>query len=139
MSQTARRSRKPPSRTRYEASHPVVSARLSREDRDKLKEMLGSTEKSLARFIREAIGSTRADYDKAYDLGYRKGKEDHQVWYFCNRCGGRMDIRPNSPNHEALIQSLRARGRGHTSCHKSMQAKTTVNVRPQESSRPLER
>jgi hypothetical protein len=118
MSQTARRSRKPPSRIRYEESHPVVSARLSKDDHEKLKVLLASRKESFPRFLRDAIGSAKAKYDRDYRLGYDKGKEDWQTWYHCAVCDKRIDIIPKGESHEALIRYMREEGWQHSSCHK---------------------
>ena len=72
----ARRYRKPPSRIRYEQSHPVVSARLSMEDYRKLMELKRRRGVSLAQLIREVIGAAKADFDWFYRIGYEKGYED---------------------------------------------------------------
>ena len=68
--------KKPPSRIRYERSHPVVSARLSMEDYRKLMELKRRRGVSLAQLIREVIGTAKADFDWFYRIGYEKGYED---------------------------------------------------------------
>ena len=68
--------KKPPSRIRYERSHPVVSARLSMEDYKKLMELKRQRGVSLAQLIREIIGTAKADFNWFYRMGYEKGYKD---------------------------------------------------------------
>jgi len=109
--------RKPPSRIRYEKTHPVVSARLSVDDYKRLKEILETEGKSFAQFLTEIINKANVKYGKAYQLGYGMGRRDWQVWYYCKICGKRIDITPNSGSHKALIEYMKDHGWGHSSCH----------------------
>ena len=64
----AKKRHAPPSRLRYEESHPTVSVRVSRELYDDLGELRAKSGKSLGDILREAVGrqrpSTRAAYTK---------------------------------------------------------------------------
>lgn len=66
--------RKPPSRIRYEETHPVVSARLGMDDYKRLKEILETEGKSFAQFLREVVNMAKVKYSKAYKLGYSGGR-----------------------------------------------------------------
>lgn len=109
--------KKPPSRIRYEKSHPVVSARLSMAYNKKLKKILKTEKKSFAQLLREIIDEAEGEYMKTYDLGYSDGAEDSQIWYYCSICGQRIHITPNSESHKALIEYMQEHRWGHASCH----------------------
>ena len=49
----------PPSRQRYEKTHPVVGVRVNREVYDELKELSKKTGKSFADFLKEGAGITK--------------------------------------------------------------------------------
>jgi predicted DNA-binding protein len=109
--------RKPPSRVRYEKTHPVVSARLGMDDYKRLREILETEGKSFAQFLREIINKAKVKYSKAYQLGYNIGKGEWQIWYHCSICGERINVTPNGESHKALMEYLEGEGWGHASCH----------------------
>ena len=120
---------KPPSRIKYEENHPVISCRLSKADYDLLKQRLEELNISFATFVKDALGRLELKmpsideawskgYDEGYKYGYNKAKKEHQIWYYCNVCRERIDIRPNSEAHKDMIQYMREHGWGHVKCHK---------------------
>lgn len=111
--------KKPPSRIRYEKSHPVVSARLNMEDYKRLKEILRTEGKSFAQFLKEIINKADVEHVKTYERGYREGVEDTQIWYYCKVCGESIIITPNGKSHMALIEYMEEHGWGHASCHEA--------------------
>lgn len=114
--------KKPPSRVRYEKSHPVVSARLRIDHYKKLKKILETEEKSFAQFLRDAIEKSETEYSNAYELGYYNGTEDSEIWFCCNICGEKIPIIPNSESHKALMQYMDEHGWGHISCHEARES-----------------
>jgi len=54
----------PPSRLRYERSHPVVAIRVNRELYNELKELSKKTGKSFADFLKEGAGITKSQIKK---------------------------------------------------------------------------
>ena len=60
---------------------------------------------------------------KTYERGYNEGAEDAQIWYYCNICGEKIHIEPNSENHKALIEYMEEHGWGHASCHGNVLAR----------------
>ena len=83
-SQGRKQKRVPPSRLRYEASHPVVSFRISKEDRDMLADICRKSNKSLARVVKEALGKIKLEVDSAYKKGYEKGFG--RIKLYCKDC-----------------------------------------------------
>ena len=117
-------SHKPPSRARYEQSHPVVSCRLSRAEYELLKQRLDDLGGvSFADFLKDALGIIKRDMgdvqrikELAHKAGYEQGRRQHQIWYFCATCGKRIDMLPNGNDHKAMIGLMKARGWQHEEC-----------------------
>ena len=94
MSRKKRTKSKPPSRQRYEIKNPTVSARMSIQNRDKLRLVLrkqGTTlPKVLIAFANEqeiklkSIGEVRKT---GYELGFRDAKLWYSVSFPCAKCG----------------------------------------------------
>lgn len=67
---------KPPSRGRYEESHPTVSFRVERSLYNDLKTFLSQRDMSFADFVKEAMGVQQTEIREAYQRGYQMGKGD---------------------------------------------------------------
>ena len=110
---------RPPSRIRYEQSHPVVSFRVRRENYQQLKNLLVKSGESFGDFFKEALAIQQANTDKVYEQGRKKGYEEakklYQVTYFCSICGKTMEV--TSPKaKEAVRQYMKEHGWGHVAC-----------------------
>lgn len=116
---------KPPSRLRYEESHPVVSCRLSRHVDALLKQRLKDLgEISFAQFIKESLGLQEAKMpdirernEIARKKGYNQALKEYRISYPCPVCGERIDITPNSESHKAIMGYMKKDNWAHTSCH----------------------
>ena len=115
---------KPPSRIRYEQSHPVLSCRLSKVDYDLLKQRLEKLKISFATFVKDALGRLEIKMsdieearDEGYSQGYNQAKEEYQIWYYCYFCREQISIDPNSKSHKAILRYMHEHKWGHTSCH----------------------
>ena len=119
----AKTTHKPPSRTRYEQSHPTVSFRVDQNTYDLLKQRLDDLGVSFAGFVKESLGLIHADINQvkraARDEGYAQALKDCQIWYFCNVCGKRIDMKANGDGHKAMIRYMKDNGWGHDSCHQT--------------------
>ena len=62
------KTKKPPSRKRYEESHPVFSTRLDRDTLDRLKGHLKSTGYSRADFIKDNLGREESMVEKRVEI-----------------------------------------------------------------------
>ena len=117
---------KPPARIRYEQSHPTVSCRLDQDTHTLLKqrlEDLGGI--SFADFVKDSLGLLQLkmpDIDeieeRAWDECYNQAVEDCQIWYYCAVCGKRIDMKPNTDSHKAMVSYMKEPGWGHASCHR---------------------
>lgn len=116
---------KPPSRIRYELSHPMISLRLAKH----LKEMLDTAKgdesypvfvKRL--FVESAEKLNKAAIETAIKKGRSEGFEDaknvYVIWYFCAKGGEKIIMKPNSDDHKAMIKYMKEQGWGHQSCRK---------------------
>jgi len=56
---------KPPSRIKYETSHPVISVRISKELHGELKELAEATGKSFADFLKDGAGITKTQIEES--------------------------------------------------------------------------
>lgn len=108
---------RPPSRIRYEQSHPVIAIRVDRETAERLRALAKESDKSLATMIKENLGIQKKEYSRAWAKGYNQGKKAHQIWYYCSVCRQRIDITPNSDDHKAVIKYMAEQGWGHKACH----------------------
>ena len=118
---------KPPSRVRYEKSHPAISCRLNKETYDLLKqqlEELGGI--SVADFVKDALGrlqlkmpkpeDTERVREKATREGYSQAMREWQIWYYCNVCKKKVTVKPNSVDHKRIIGLAKENYWSHDSC-----------------------
>ena len=81
------RGHKPPSRVRYEASHPTVTVRLSAEAHKRLLKLCQTTGKSPADVMREAVGVQEVSAGSAYQKGFQTAMALYAVKWKCRVCG----------------------------------------------------
>ena len=108
---------RPPSRIRYEQTHPVIAIRVDKETAERLRALAEESGKSLATLIKENLDLQEGDYTEAWSKGYDEGTKEHQIWYYCDVCGKRMNVTPSSNDHKALIDYMKEHGWGHQACH----------------------
>ncbi|MDP3061807.1 MAG: hypothetical protein Q8O40_01145 [Chloroflexota bacterium] len=115
--------RKPPSRERYEESHPTVSCRVPRDVYERMEELRNSEDMSFADILKVGLGKLEPKAQqtaKARKIGYGEGYDDaasrFRVTYPCNVCG--KPIAVQSDEAKQLIASFMNReGWGHGACH----------------------
>ena len=117
------KSKRTPSRIRYEQSHPTVSARIPVDKRDKLFTVLARISLTLAQLLirfadeMEIISRPLEDARRA---GYEEAKSRFLVTYPCNGCGNLLPI--TSPKEKAAVgKYMSEHGWGHEECHKRKQ------------------
>lgn len=106
---------KPPSRVRYEESHPVIAIRVDRGLYLQLMELKKNGDKSLGDILREALGIQKANLQKAFDRGFEEAKERYCITYPCSVCGKPMEI-THDTTKEAVRRYMREHGWRHSSC-----------------------
>ena len=85
------RKRVPPSRERYEETHPVISVRVTPEMRERLEQLKSESGMSTADIIRIGMNKARP-YVKAANIKllentFEEAREYFEVEYPCPRCG----------------------------------------------------
>lgn len=81
---------KPPSRQRYEQSHPVVAIRVNQQLYKKLQEIKAQGNVSFADILKEGLGiqeaATKEAFNAGYDAGETEGKRfDLGTCYICKK------------------------------------------------------
>src|SRR4030043_302514 len=87
-----RKAHKAPSRIKYEAEHPVVSIRVSRELKEKLTELQAMTGKSLGDILREGVGLQASSDKESFDAGVEITEDMYKIVYKCSVCGGDEEV-----------------------------------------------
>src|SRR5439155_9897167 len=97
-----------PSRLRYQASHPVVSFRVTLKELQKLRELQRTTGLPLARIVNRILGLEVRTTEEAYQKGFNDGFG--QLDAPCVECGNamRVDLK-NERDAEAKKVLLQAR------------------------------
>ena len=114
---------KPPSRLRYEKSHPVVSIRVDKAVYEKLNRLKTEAGKSYGDVVREGLGIQEHANKKAYDLGYKAGLKDGRrlgkQFYLgrCSICGKSLqwDLTSNQ-NKNLLVKIINEAKLYHKGC-----------------------
>lgn len=114
-----RTQRKPPSRVKYEAANPTITARLPRAAFDRVKEHQAKTGESIADLVMATLDQREIPVkqieESAYKQGYAAAQEHFQVPYPCRRC--RRPILVNSPEEkQAVSDFMQQRGWKHVTC-----------------------
>lgn len=110
---------KPPSRIRYEKSHPVIAIRVDKETAKRLRDLAKESGKSLAALIKENLDLQEGEYCEVWGKGYDEGEKENQIWYYCAVCSERINVEPGSDSHKAVIKYMKEHGWGHSACHNS--------------------
>jgi len=104
---------KPPSRIRYEQSHPVSSCRLDKKTHDLLKQRLEYDGISFAQFVKSQLGilelkmpDIKKIEKEAHQKGYAEAVNEYRIQLKCHRCGKPMTVIPNSKPHKAIRDHL---------------------------------
>jgi hypothetical protein len=126
MGKTASK-RKPPSRIRYEQSHPTVSCRVPRKLYDKLRKAKGTDGTSFADILKIGLGIlevraqneaelTRKGYGSGYKKGYADAESAFKISYACSICRGILTV-TSKDEKEAIKAYMQEHGWGHRECH----------------------
>ena len=126
--------KKPPSRVKYEKSHPTISCRVPQEVYAQLAKAKVMTGKSFSHFLQIGLGIVQAKtavdealkkkchqagyqagHQAGYQAGFAKAEETYSVTYACSTCG--KAIKVTSKNAKAAIaEFLHEQGWHHTKC-----------------------
>jgi hypothetical protein len=108
--------RVPPSRIKYEKSHPVMSIRVNEAEKKEIMSISSLSGKSAAQIIKEALFTMRQETETAYKKGLEDGIGRFKIP--CSICGKPMSI-DTKKNEEAKLMVLKALNAWvHGNCHK---------------------
>lgn len=113
--------RVPPSRVRYEKSHPALSIRVNQEVRQQIKDYQAKTGKSVADILKEAVGVQNGNYELAelngHEEGFQDAKEKYCVTFPCSVCGEEIEI-ASDKMRQAVRGYMIKHCWGHSACKK---------------------
>jgi len=119
--------RKPPSRIKYEESHPTVSCRVPKEIYNSLQDIKKREGRSLTDILKVGLGILESKvkkedeaYSRGYDKGYRKAELEFKVTYPCSVCRKTIALRGKDAK-QAASEYMEEHGWGHAECHKKKQ------------------
>jgi hypothetical protein len=119
------KSKRSPSRIKYEQSHPTVSARMAVAARDRLNETLGKAGISLSDALLSLAGEIEIKLipiEETRKAAYDEAKKMYAVPYPCQVC--RNPIVITSPEaKEAAARYMTEHGWGHAACYKQVNNK----------------
>ena len=105
----------PPSKIKYNQTHPTVSIRVSQDLYDQLKELREKSGKSLGDILREALDKQAPSTNKAFQGGFNKARRQFVVTYRCLICGGPIEVTTDKEKQE-IARYMRSGGWGHFDC-----------------------
>ena len=105
----------PPSKIKYDKSHPIISIRVSQDLKEQLDEIREMSGKSIGDILREAVGVQGVSIKNAWKRGVSQGKGLYGVNYKCSVCGGNMLIESANAKKAAAIY-MREHGWHHGDC-----------------------
>ncbi len=119
--------KKAPSRIRYEASHPTVTCRVSKEIYDRLEAVKKAEGKSFADvlkiglnivepLIKKAKEARDLGWDEGFQGGYSEAERLYKVTYSCSVCGEMVELTDEEEKKAAAAYMTEAGGR-HSECH----------------------
>lgn len=118
-----KKSKKTPSRIKYDKSHPTVSARLLVETKEKLYKnlaILGITLPDAFRVLAGELEVKAIPIDEARKAGYEEAKNRYAVTYQCNVCGKTLVV-TSAAEKAAIAKYMPEHEWGHLECHKRRQ------------------
>ena len=109
----AKDSHKPPSRIKYERSHPTLSCRLDKQTHDLLYKRLKDNGLSFADFVKSQLGvlelkipDVKKIQNEAYQKGYAKAINEYRIQLLCQKCWKPMTVMPNDNLHKAIREQI---------------------------------
>lgn len=108
---------KPPSRIKYEQTHPVIGIRVDSALYERLKELKQRSNISFASLVKQALDVLEASVGEAYERGYVEAEGKYSISYLCSICGEEIVITRDSKSYDALRRYMKEHGWGHSECH----------------------
>lgn len=112
---------KPPSRLRYEASHPQISFRIGGETKERLDGIREKTGQSYSSILQDVFEnwSKWVEYsEQKYREGYEEAKRCFEITFQCDVCQGLCVVERGSNTHTEIMKHFKGMRWGHAECHK---------------------
>lgn len=120
VSRKSNRKHVPPSRRRYEETHPTVTLRVDQALYNQLKSLKEATGQSVADVLRIGLGKAQAVAEQAYtqgaEFGYEEAREEFEVTYWCSGCQQRHMSASTHEQKEAAANLLYRAGWHDPAC-----------------------
>ena len=104
---------RPPSRQRYQATHPTVTLHLNLATDARLKELMQKTSLSRAQVMEEALGlvesrveEAQTASDRGYHLGFADARDRFRITVLCAFRDGEMELTRGSAAAQAATDFL---------------------------------
>lgn len=111
----AKKKHQPPTKIKYDKTHPIVSVRVDQELKKQLDEIREKSGKSVGDILREALKIQAPSTKKAFTAGVTNGKYTYGVPYKCSVCGGTIWITTPEAK-KAAAQYMREHRWAHGDC-----------------------
>jgi hypothetical protein len=117
-----KKSKSYPSRTKYDNSHPTVSARLPKDKQEKLLALIQSQGITLPQLLLHFIG----EYEIKI-MSFEEAKKTYMVTYLCRKCGKPIGLTSEKAK-EAASKYMSEHGWGHKKCPEKSNSKSESKV-----------
>lgn len=125
-----RKSKRSPSRIKYEQGHPTISCRTSKELKERIDAVKKAEGISNSEIMARGAGLSEVKakskeeirqeaFYKGYGQGFITAKNRYSVTYQCSGCGQPMVVN-TTEEKEAIKTYMREHGWGHAECHKQI-------------------
>ena len=105
----------PPSKIKYNQTHPTVSIRVSQDLYDQLKDLREKSGKSLGDILRQALDKQAPSANKAFQRGFNEARRQFVVMYRCVICGGPIEV-TTAQEKQDIVEYMRSERWGHGGC-----------------------
>ena len=110
-----KKEQQPPSKIKYNLTHPTVSIRVSQDLYDQLKDLREKSGKSLGDILREALDKQAPSTNKAFQRGFNKARRQFVVMYRCLICGGPIEVTTDKEK-QGIASYMKSEGWAHDGC-----------------------
>lgn len=119
-----------PSQIKYEQNNPTITIRLKKYEKEKIEGMAKKAGMSISRLVKisllnleekdfsVAIQKAKEEgiqegknigYQQGLSEGYKKGSYDWSIGCYCWKCGKWFAIKPNSKDHNYIVDEMKGR------------------------------
>jgi len=101
--------KKYPSQIKYEKNNPTITVRMKQYEKEKINEMAKKAGTNISVIIRMALLDLEKDFSAAKNEGHNNCWNQWVLWFFCEKCGKPLFVKPNSNAHRDIIEIMKGR------------------------------